>query len=67
MPSDVLRNKTRDEEVRVVVSVLHTQCQLLAALAASLLQKLGPQLLGEELVGEPLIDEDLIEIATRHA
>ena len=63
MPRNVFCNERGDEEVGVIVTVLHPKRQLLSCFGTGLFQKLRLKLLREKLVSEALVDKDVVEIA----
>lgn len=63
MPFQMVAHECRNEEVRMIVAVLHAQCQRNAGLGAGRFQKPWPQSIVEKPVRRALVDEKLGETA----
>ncbi len=63
MPVNVICDEACHEEIRVVVTMLHAQRQILARFTARIFQQFRLQLLDEELIAESLVDKNVVEIA----
>ena len=61
----MLVDEARHEEIRMVITMMHAQRQLLSRILARLLQQFWLQLFNKERIGQTLIDKDVVEVSVR--